>query len=81
MVVLKHTFRSTPFSCDIQTACQVGKNGFKPGPLPDLAAPRLDQGGISECTKGSLARLNAGEIFEAHKLLGLLLEVFTDFFA
>ena len=64
-----------------QSEFQVSKEGFKPGPLPDLAAPCLDEGGISERTKGCLACLSSREVLQAHQLLSLLFEVFTHFFA
>ncbi len=59
---------------------QVGKHGFEPWPLPDLAAPRLDECRIAERAKGRLARLKSGKILKAHELLGLFLDMLAHLF-
>src|SRR5579863_4656294 len=64
-----------------QRQLEIGEYRLKPGPLPDLAAPCLDQSRISKRAKGGLTRLFSREMLEAHELLGFLFDMLAQLFS
>ena len=56
-----------------------GKNRFKPGPLPDLAAPFLEKGQVPKGAEGRLSSFGTRKILKTHQLLRFLFDVLMQF--